>query len=74
MTSLMKLYPQYLGIGIDEATAIVVKGSTAEVIGKGKVHFYDANRKIEKGDPDYDALTAGGRYDLKERKVLAPTK
>src|SRR4029077_3551259 len=30
MTSLMKVYPQYLGIGLDEATAIVVQGSVAE--------------------------------------------
>ena len=74
MTSLMKIYPQYLGIGLDEATAIVVKGSVADVIGKGKAHFYDANRKVEKGQPDYDALSAGGRYDLKERKVLAGEK
>jgi cyanophycinase len=70
MTSLMKTYPQYLGIGIDEATAIVVRGSVAEVIGKGKVHFYDTKRKVEKGDPDYEALSAGGRYELKDRKVL----
>jgi cyanophycinase len=74
MTQLMKVYPQYLGIGIDEATAIVVKGSIADVIGRGKVHFYDANRKVEKDEPDYEALPAGGRYDLKERKVLATEK
>ncbi len=74
LTKLMKIYPQYLGIGIDEATAIVVKGSTADVIGKGKVHFYDAARKVEKDQPDYDALSAGGRYDLKKRKVLAGEK
>lgn len=70
MTALMKIHPQYLGIGIDEATAIIVTGQVAEVIGKGKAHFYDAQRKIEKGQPDYEALPAGGRYDLKERKVL----
>jgi cyanophycinase len=74
MTQLMKIYPQYLGIGLDEATAIVVKGSVAEVIGKGKAHFYDARRKVEKGDPDYEALSAGARYDLKERKVLTADK
>ena len=71
MTELMKIYPQYLGIGIDEATAIVVKGSIADVIGKGKVHFYDAQRKFDDGQPDHEALSAGGRYDLKARKVLA---
>jgi cyanophycinase len=70
MTSLMKTHPQYLGIGIDEATAIVVKGSIADVIGKGKAHFYDTRRKVENGQPDYEALPEGGRYDLRERKVL----
>lgn len=74
MTQLMKVYPQYLGIGIDEATALVVQGQIADVIGKGKAHFYDTNRKIEKGQPDYEAISAGGRYDLKERKVLAGEK
>jgi cyanophycinase-like exopeptidase len=65
MTGLMKKYPQYLGIGIDESTAIVVTGSTAEVIGKSKVAFYDTT------SPgfftDYEALTAGEKYDLKKR-------
>ncbi|MBI1831687.1 MAG: cyanophycinase [Planctomycetes bacterium] len=74
MTQLMKVYPQYLGIGIDEATAIVVQGSTAEVLGKGKVHFYDAKRKFEKGNPDYEAISAGGGYELKERKILPEPK
>ena len=72
MTKLMKVHPQYLGIGIDEATAIVVQGQTAQIIGNGKVHFYDANRKVQKGQPDYEALPEGGWYDLKERRVLQP--
>ncbi len=71
MTKLMKIHPQFLGIGIDEATAIVVQRSTAEVIGKGRVFFYDTHRKAEPDGPDYVALPAGGRYDLKDRKVLA---
>jgi cyanophycinase len=70
MTTLMKLYPQLLGIGIDESTAIVVRGQTADVVGRGKVHFYDALRPAEAGKPDYVALGDGERYDLKERKVL----
>ena len=37
----IRKHPQLLGVGIDEATAIVVKGQTAEVIGKSKVLFYD---------------------------------
>jgi cyanophycinase len=70
MTALMKTFPQLLGIGLDEATAIVVKGHEAEVMGRGKVHFYDKGRKVERGQPDYEEASAGGRYDLKARKVL----
>jgi cyanophycinase len=67
MTGLMKLYPQYLGIGIDEGTALVVKGSVAEVIGRTKVAFYD-NRKPLAGEPDYTEVKSGERYDLRKRE------
>jgi cyanophycinase len=70
MTGLMKRYPQYLGIGLDEGTAIVVTGSTAEVIGKTKVAFYDTRKKTI-DDKDYVEVKAGEKYDLKERKKLA---
>ncbi len=71
MTSLVKTFPQYLGIGIDEATAIVVRGSVAEVVGRGQTHFYDGTKPVEKGKPDHTSLGAGGRYDLKARRVLS---
>jgi cyanophycinase len=74
MTALMNTYPQLLGIGLDETTAIIVKGHIAEVIGKGKAHFYDRRKPVEEGKPDYEALEDGGRYDLKERKILATAK
>ncbi len=32
-------YPRLLGIGIDEATALIVSGSRAEVLGEHAVHF-----------------------------------
>ncbi|MFM8580257.1 MAG: cyanophycinase [Planctomycetaceae bacterium] len=60
-------HPQLLGLGIDEATAVVVQGQTAEVLGKHRVHFYTgedvANPRI---------VWTGGRFDLKDRKVLDP--
>lgn len=74
MTGFVAAYPQFLGIGIDEATAIVVKGSTAEVLGKGKVHFYDAKRSVKAGDPDYEAFAAGAKYDLAKRAKIAAEK
>ena len=45
----MKVYPQLLGIGIDESTAILVQGHIAEVIGKSKVAFYDSPKSEDEG-------------------------
>jgi cyanophycinase len=69
MTGLMKLHPQYLGIGLDEGTAIVVSGSTAEVIGKTKVAFFDTRKKPVDG-LDYEEVKVGEKYDLKARKKV----
>lgn len=70
MTDLMAAYPQYLGIGIDEGTAIVVTGSRADVIGKTKVGFYDHRNGPPKGDKDYIEVEAGGAFDLKARNPV----
>src|SRR5205823_5684157 len=72
MTALVKTYPQLLGIGIDEATALVVRGHVADIMGRGQVHFYDAVRPRAEGEPDHASVSAGGRYDLKGRRVLEP--
>jgi cyanophycinase len=69
MTGLMKKYPQYLGIGLDEGTAIVVTGSTAEVIGRSKVAFYDYSRPRD-DDTDYTVVAFGEKYDLQSRKKI----
>lgn len=72
MTSLVNRFPQLLGIGLDEKTAIVVRGSTAEVVGDGRVFFYDRNQPVIPGQPDYVALEDGDRYDLSLRERIAP--
>lgn len=70
--------PEYLGIGVGEATAIWRKpGGASEIIGNGSVVFYDlANAKITKG-PGFEVsisgmvthiLRHGERFDLKARK------
>jgi cyanophycinase len=76
MEALMRVYPQYLGIGLDEATAIIVQGTTADVMGRAEVRFYHVpDPKVEKIEPT--VLKAGGKFDLKERKATptapAPT-
>jgi cyanophycinase len=68
MTGLMTRYPQFLGIGIDEATAIVVTGSEAEVIGKSKVAFYDWRKGPPNGAVDFVEVKSGETYDLAKRE------
>ncbi|WP_254513788.1 cyanophycinase [Anatilimnocola floriformis] len=70
MTQLMKFRPQLLGIGLDEATAIVVRGSTAEVLGASQAHFYDYRSGKPTGEKDYQSLKAGQKFDLVGRKIL----
>lgn len=70
MAALIKQYPQYLGIGLDESTAIVVQGQVATVLGRGEVHFYPSERQIQGQHSDHDSIKTGGRYDLKDRLVL----
>jgi cyanophycinase len=74
MTQLVNRYPQMLGIGIDEGTALVVQKSRGEVVGRGQVHFYDRNLPVVPGEPDYIALPAGSSYDLDKRKILNDTR
>jgi len=70
MTQLVNKYPQMLGIGIDEATALIVQKSKAKIAGKGKVYFYNRKIPVVANQADYTALPDGSEYDLKERKVL----
>ncbi len=74
MTGLMKQYPQLLGVGIDEGTAVVVTGTTAEVIGKSKVGFYDYRTEPKDGEPDFAEVKTGESYDLKGRAKIEPKK
>ena len=54
-------YPGQLGIGIDNATALIVKGDRVEVIGQGTVSIFDGRRR---GVASPVVLRSGDRYDL----------
>lgn len=71
MTSVMLRHPQLLGIGIDEGTALIVRGSIGEIMGAGQVAFYDYRTPPSATAPDFTAVKAGDRYDLAERKMVA---
>ena len=70
MLPVIRKHPHLLGIGIDESTALFVRGNTAEVIGKSKVLFYDIALEKRVGEKFYTTLGPGERYDLKTRRKL----
>lgn len=87
LQSLVEKYPQMLGIGIDESTAIVVEKSAAEILGKGQVTFYwmDSASPTENNEPTQTSDSAsnpvvrqefignsGDKFDLATRTPSLP--
>src|SRR5262245_54534846 len=71
MTALMRRHPQLLGIGIDEGTALIVQGSTAQTIGRGSAYFYDYRTGPPPGNADYTITKPGQKYELVERRITS---
>jgi cyanophycinase len=65
----IKQYPNLLGIGISEGTAIVVTGDRFEVIGKWKVAVHDNTRLYQPWEKPYFILSLGDVYNMKTRKI-----
>ena len=62
-------YPHLLGIGIDEGTAIVVRGDEFEVIGASRVFVYGGTDPHDDEGP-YTVLEPGTKYDLRGRRIF----
>jgi cyanophycinase len=65
----IKKYPDLLGIGLSERTAIIVKGDRFEVIGAWKVAIHDNTRVYQPWEKPYHVLSAGDVYNMKTRKI-----
>ncbi len=72
LIDVIERHPDLLGIGIDENTAIVVRGDEFEVIGQSYVLIYDPERQLDSGGRFY-ALAPGDRYNLKTRQATRPS-
>ena len=70
MTGLKKAYPQLIGLGIDEATALIVRGTMMEVVGKSQVAVFDRQPNDPDTDPEYEVVKAGQKYDFKQRRLM----
>ncbi|MES2697079.1 MAG: cyanophycinase [Verrucomicrobiota bacterium] len=63
----LKKHPELLGIALDEATAIIVRGDACEVKGPGHARFFPTP------EAPPIVLTAGARFDLAARCELSAT-
>jgi cyanophycinase len=65
----IKKYPNLLGIGLSEGTAIVVNGDRFEVMGAWKVAVHDNARLYQPWEKPYYVLSAGDVYNMKTRRI-----
>lgn len=81
MFEILQVYPELLGLAVDEDTALVVSKNEAEVLGSTYAIIYDGTFWSREGTdtiglPPKESLfyflRAGDRYDLKLRKVITP--
>jgi cyanophycinase len=63
LTALIRRVPAFLGLGLDAGTALVVRGGTGTVIGRGQVHVVRSNGTTE---PAVRAYSAGATIGLAE--------
>ncbi len=79
MFTILENKPELLGIGIDESTAIVVKGGVFEVIGESYVIIYDNSfwsregselKQLPNKNEMFYYLRSGDEYNLREREVI----
>ncbi len=73
LIEIIRARPELLGIGIDENTAIVVRGDEFEVIGQSYVLIYDHRSMV--GDSGlFYFLSPGDRFDLHTREARRPSR
>lgn len=65
----VKKYPDFLGIGLSEGTAIIVNWDRFEVMGKWKVAIWDNTHPRQPWEKPFFVLSAGDVYNMKTRSI-----
>jgi cyanophycinase len=73
MLELMTVHPELLGIGLDEDTAIIVKGDRFEIVGSSYVLIYDTQATTGR-DGTFYFLAPGDGYDMATRRATRPSR
>src|SRR5712691_7834726 len=69
LTQLQQEHTQVVGLGIEDSTALIVRGHVLEVVGENQVSVLDCNSRHE-ATPTA-VLHAGDRYNFKDHALLA---
>jgi cyanophycinase len=70
LAEVMKKYPDFLGIGLSEGTAIIVDKDAFRVMGKWKVAIWDNTHPREPWEKPFFVLSAGDVYNMKTRTIV----
>ena len=69
LTHLKDEHPQMVGLGIEQSTALIVRGDVMEVVGENQVSVFDGRSRAEPMAPA--RLNAGDRYNFKNHALVA---
>jgi cyanophycinase len=72
LVEVIEAHPDLLGIGLDEDTALIVRGDRAQVIGRSYALIYD-NGATTGPDGRFYFLAPGDRFDLATREATRPS-
>jgi cyanophycinase-like exopeptidase len=65
-------YPDLIGVGLNDSTALVVRGTKMRVLGKNPVKILDRQPKDPADYPEYSLVNPGECYDLSDRRRSMP--
>lgn len=70
LAELKKVHPELIGLGVDESTALIVRGSTMQVVGQHQVTVFDKPSGASTEAPEFAILKSGERYDLRQHRRM----
>jgi cyanophycinase len=73
MIEVIEAHPELLGIGLDEDTAIVVRGDRFQVIGSSYALIFD-NQSTTGSEGSFYFLSPGDSYDMATREATRPSQ
>ena len=59
-----------MGLGVDESTALIVRGSTMQVVGQHHVTVFDRPTDASNEMPEFAVLKSGERYDFRQHRRM----